>query len=127
MSTSRIIFSILLGNVLIVLLLVLIEYLFQISPYFFNILGTSIIFFVLTLLVILWVRTKLISDQDPQLMMISGGMALIRISASLIWMSVVNNSIEVLYKSVVFEFIILYIYYLVMDVYYLSILLKNHK
>jgi len=109
---------------MVVSILLIVESLLDIDPYLFNILGTSILFLIITILVILWTRNKLKSDQDPQLMFLTGGMALIRIIVSLVWMKIVQDSVDVLYKSIVIEFILIYLYYLFIDVVYLSNLFK---
>lgn len=122
-AIARIVF----GNVLLCLFLCLLGKWLGHSDVLLNMIVASLIFFSVTLFSLWKVSSASQKNTDPKLMFLSRGMALIRIVISLVWMIILKEIYGEVKPHQLLQFILIYVYYLVIDVYYLDALFRGRK
>jgi len=116
----RLILNIVAGNVLIIGVTFLIGLLFNQSSSLINNLVTSISFFSITLFVIWKAITPDKNSKDTKLMFLTRTMGLVRIVFGIIWMIILKELLTEITPWHVLEFIVIYVYYMTTEVYYLD-------
>lgn len=116
----RLILNIVAGNVLIIGVTFLIGLLFNQSSSLINNLVTSISFFSITLFVIWKAITPDKNSKDTELMFLTRTMGLVRIVFGIIWMIILKELLTEITPWHVIEFVVIYVYYMTMEVYYLD-------
>ncbi len=125
MNWIRIISILISGNALLIGLFLLSSYFFGFESLLFNILGSSLIFAILTFIALYFIKKGIKKGSQSPFLVFTGGIALVRLIISFIWVLFVKEIFEPESIHYVIEFILIYVYYLVMDTYFLSRIVKK--
>lgn len=120
--------KIILGNFLVIGLIILISSLIPNSALsIINLSITSIIYFITTVYIL--AATIKVNEANGQhnLMFLSRSMGLVRLVLGIVWIVILKNHIDQLSPWNAVEFIFIYIYYSVVDVYYLDKLFRRKE
>ena len=120
--------KIILGNILLIGLIVLISFYIPNSVLsIINLSISSIIYFTTTLYVL--VATIKVNQTNGQhnLMFLSRSMGLVRVVLGIVWIVILKNHFDQLSPWNAVEFILIYVYYSVVDVFYLDKIFRRKK
>ena len=109
-----------LGNVFLFFLIFFIEKsLFEVKPSLLNLAVASAMFFVIIIMA-LFVARSWDYGSNGKILFLTQGLALIRILLSVVWIIIYKEMKEEITPFNLMEFILIYIYYLIIDVYLLD-------
>ena len=120
--------KIILGNILLIGLIVLISFFIPNSVLsIINLSISSIIYFTTTLYVLAATIKVNQTNGQHNLMFLSRSMGLVRVVLGIVWIVILKNHFDQLSPWNAVEFILIYIYYSVVDVYYLDKIFRRKE
>ena len=114
-SFVKLLIKIVIGNALLVSLMAVVAYLTASDLHWVNVLFTSFVFLFTTLLILSIVRIGLRRSVRFPVIGVVFIMTLIRIVFSVLWLFYVKSSGGINLKQVLLEFIVIYLFYLILD------------
>jgi len=107
-------------NMAVLLLFLVCNFLSGYTADWFNLIGSSVVFYIITLSSVLIVQLGLKRSDGFPVIGVVFGVTFFRMMISVIWLLIMKSREGVISKAIFFEFLVIYILYLVLDVIYMD-------